>query len=307
MDHGELRYSLRSLERFAPWVRQIFLVTDAQCPTWLKPDHPRLRLVDHREIFPNPGHLPTFSSNAIECHLHRINGLSEFFLYFNDDCFLGKTLSATDFYQDGKALIPLTKRRNNQIFRKMLRYARDCLSGNISDESQKLDSTLWYTYQEIAAIPERPSVCSSHFYSTKNTLKLLESLFGPRLFFVPGHFVKVLRRSALFALEEMIPQQLEQTSASKFRSKNGINFVDLCQCYLLETGQGRVSSLQTGYLSNASCVPAWNFTLQMWRIRTQQLHLFCFNDLEAHPQPWRIHKFKEALACLLPTPSSFET
>jgi hypothetical protein len=99
-DNDELRYSLRSLEMYAPWVRNIFLVTNGQVPPWLKLDHPRLRLVRHDRIFPDKADLPTFNSSAIEAHLHRIPGLSRQFLYFNDDAFLGRPIRREDFLPD---------------------------------------------------------------------------------------------------------------------------------------------------------------------------------------------------------------
>lgn len=91
-----MRYSLRSVVRYAPWVRHIFIVTNGQIPSWLNLDNPRITLVTHevcvatpvplevsvivsfqQEIFRNKSHLPTFSSPAIESHLHRIPGLSK--------------------------------------------------------------------------------------------------------------------------------------------------------------------------------------------------------------------------------------
>ena len=93
----ELRYSLRSLNAFAPWVNHIYIVTCGQRPKWLKED-PKITLISHKEIFLNPDHLPTFNSMAIECHLHRIPGLQEHYLYFNDDVFLGKECSPSTFF-----------------------------------------------------------------------------------------------------------------------------------------------------------------------------------------------------------------
>ncbi|XP_071441865.1 N-acetylglucosamine-1-phosphotransferase subunits alpha/beta [Hetaerina americana] len=97
-DKEELRYSLRSVEQFAPWIRHIWLVTNGQIPYWINLEHPRLTLVSHSEIFPNKSHLPTFGSPAIESHLHRIPGLSEKFLYLNDDMLFGKEVWPDDFY-----------------------------------------------------------------------------------------------------------------------------------------------------------------------------------------------------------------
>lgn len=97
-DNDELKYSLRSIEKYAPWVRNIYLVTNGQVPWWLNLSHPKMQLVTHDEIFPNLSHLPTFSSPAIEVHLHRIKGLSKRFVYFNDDLLLTAPTYPSDFY-----------------------------------------------------------------------------------------------------------------------------------------------------------------------------------------------------------------
>jgi UDP-N-acetylglucosamine-lysosomal-enzyme len=97
-DNDELKYSLRSIEKYAPWARYIFIVTNDQIPSWLDKNHPKIKLISHKQIFPNKSHLPTFNSLAIESHLHRIPGLSRRFLYFNDDILLGKPISIEDFY-----------------------------------------------------------------------------------------------------------------------------------------------------------------------------------------------------------------
>ncbi|XP_072123501.1 N-acetylglucosamine-1-phosphotransferase subunits alpha/beta isoform X2 [Mobula birostris] len=97
-DNEELRYSLRSVERYAPWIRHVFIVTNGQIPSWLNLDNPRVTIVTHQAIFRNLSHLPTFSSPAIETHLHRIPGLSQKFIYLNDDVMFGKEVWPDDFY-----------------------------------------------------------------------------------------------------------------------------------------------------------------------------------------------------------------
>jgi Stealth protein CR2, conserved region 2/Stealth protein CR3, conserved region 3/Stealth protein CR1, conserved region 1 len=94
----ELRYSLRALERFAPWVRNIYLVTDRQRPEWLSEAGSNLRIVDHTEILPESA-LPTFNSHALTASLHKIPNLSEQFLVFNDDIFLGRPVTPNRFFQ----------------------------------------------------------------------------------------------------------------------------------------------------------------------------------------------------------------
>ncbi|KAM9846113.1 N-acetylglucosamine-1-phosphotransferase subunits alpha/beta [Aulostomus maculatus] len=101
-DNEELRYSLRSVERHAPWVRHIFIITNGQIPSWLNLDNPRVTVVTHQDIFRNNSHLPTFSSPAIETHIHRIPGLSQKFVYLNDDVMFGKDVWPDDFYSHSK-------------------------------------------------------------------------------------------------------------------------------------------------------------------------------------------------------------
>eukprot|EP01113_Clastostelium_recurvatum_P003511 TRINITY_DN1152_c0_g1_i5.p1 TRINITY_DN1152_c0_g1~~TRINITY_DN1152_c0_g1_i5.p1 ORF type:complete len:1635 (-),score=329.21 TRINITY_DN1152_c0_g1_i5:43-4947(-) len=98
VDNQELKYSLRSIEAFAPWVRHVYIVTNGQIPWWLNLAHPRLTVVTHDEIFPNTSHLPTFSSPSIEVHLHRIPGISSKFIYLNDDVMFGREIYPDDFF-----------------------------------------------------------------------------------------------------------------------------------------------------------------------------------------------------------------
>lgn len=100
-DNEELRFSMRSLFKYAPWVRKVFLVTNGQVPSWLDLEHPRVDVISHSQIFADPNDLPVFSSPAIEVHLHRIPGLSKRFIYFNDDVMLGADTWPEDFYAPG--------------------------------------------------------------------------------------------------------------------------------------------------------------------------------------------------------------
>ncbi|MFC5130959.1 stealth conserved region 3 domain-containing protein [Paeniglutamicibacter kerguelensis] len=96
-NRDELRYSIRSVRRFAPWVRNIFLVTDDQVPAWLAAESD-IKVVSHSEIFPDKSCLPTFNSHAIETSLHRILGLAEHFLYFNDDTVMLRLQSPETYF-----------------------------------------------------------------------------------------------------------------------------------------------------------------------------------------------------------------
>lgn len=96
----ELRYTLRSIEKYAPWVNRVYLVTNGTLPQWLNKSAPKLTTVSHHEIIEKK-YLPTFNSHVIESHLHKIPNLSEFYLYFNDDVMLARPVSPKYFFTAG--------------------------------------------------------------------------------------------------------------------------------------------------------------------------------------------------------------
>lgn len=110
---GWLRFLFRSIEANLPWVRRIFFITCGQCPSWLNTSHEKLVCVNHKDYMPED-FLPTFSSHPIELNIHRIEGLSQQFIYMNDDMFFMNPLSPNDFFQEGRPcdclwLQPLTE------------------------------------------------------------------------------------------------------------------------------------------------------------------------------------------------------
>lgn len=99
-DWDILKYWFRAVEKYAPWVNNVHFVTCGQCPQWLNREHPKLRLVDHKDFIPEK-YLPTFNSMTIGLNVHRISDLAEHFVYFNDDIYLNRSVSPEDFFQDG--------------------------------------------------------------------------------------------------------------------------------------------------------------------------------------------------------------
>lgn len=116
-DNDELKYALRSAYKHAPWVRNIFIVTDNQRPPWLDTSHPKIRIIDHQEIFPE-GILPSYNSSVIEYFLYRIPGLAEHFLYSNDDMFFNTDLSPEFFFsaEDGYPFVRLKRNYLGKLF-----------------------------------------------------------------------------------------------------------------------------------------------------------------------------------------------
>lgn len=98
-DFGTLKYWFRGIEKNANWVNKIYFVTCGQTPDWLNTNNSKLVMVNHEDYIPKE-YLPTFNSNVIEIFLNRIQGLSEKFVYFNDDCFIFNKISESYFFED---------------------------------------------------------------------------------------------------------------------------------------------------------------------------------------------------------------
>lgn len=100
-DWGLMKYWFRCIEENAPWVHRVLFVTEGHTPAWLNVKHPRLRIVKHEEFIPGE-YLPTFNSAAIELNIHRIEGLSDHFVLFNDDMYIGAPVQPQDFFKKGQ-------------------------------------------------------------------------------------------------------------------------------------------------------------------------------------------------------------
>ena len=125
-DNDELRYSLRSLEKYAPWINHVYIVTDRQVPKWLNTDYEKVTVVDHSEIMPKEI-IPVFNSVIIEYFLPFIPNLSEKFLYGNDDMFFGNIVTPEYFFCGDKPIVRVRKSRSlahkNDVISKSSRVA----------------------------------------------------------------------------------------------------------------------------------------------------------------------------------------
>jgi hypothetical protein len=146
--NDELRYSLRSAELNVPWIRTVFLVIDDDIapPAWLRTDHPRLRVVRLGEIMPCPDK-PCFCSDSIEHRLAFAPGLSERFIYSNDDCMFYRPLSPRFFFaKDGYPIFRFggvrdadgsgpfhTYRRNLANAERLVRAAYPCIGRQLGE------------------------------------------------------------------------------------------------------------------------------------------------------------------------------
>ncbi|WP_068254991.1 stealth conserved region 3 domain-containing protein [Janibacter corallicola] len=238
-DHDELRYSLRSLQMYASWVRHVYLVTDAQVPSWLDRDHPGITVVDHREIFTDTDDLPTFNSHAIEAQLQNIEGLSEQFLYLNDDVLLGRPVPPELFF---------TPTGQTRFFPSTAKLG---LGPAEEDEAPVMTAA-------------------------KNNRDLLRSRFGRTFTAKMKHVPHALRRSILQEMAAAFPQAYERTAAQRFRSPQDHAMVSsLHHWYAYVTGRAQPGAIRYFYTDINH--PAAPRRLRSLRER-RDVDALCLND-----------------------------
>lgn len=238
LNRNELRYSLRSVHANAPWVRTVYVVTDGQRPAWLADDD-RVQVVDHREVFRRPEVLPTYNSHAIESQLHHIDGLSEQFLYLNDDMFFGRPVTPQTFFLASG----LTK-----VFLSPSRVPM----GPVEDGDTPVDA------------------------ACKNNRALLQRRFGRQMSQTFQHAPYALRRDVLAEIEAAFPEEHARTAASRFRSTGDLSITSsLAHYWGLFSGRAIASSLAYSYTQLATPDLGERLTRLLHR-RDQDT--FCLND-----------------------------
>ncbi|MBO4862846.1 MAG: hypothetical protein J5517_00625 [Eubacterium sp.] len=108
-DNDELLFSLRSIEKYAPWIRKIYIITNSSMPEWLDTSNEKIVIVRHEEIMPE-SILPCYNSNVLEKFFWEIEGLSEIFLFANDDMYFCNHVTKDFFVKDGKPIVRMRKR-----------------------------------------------------------------------------------------------------------------------------------------------------------------------------------------------------
>lgn len=236
---NELKYALRSVHTFAPWVRRIFIATDSPAPEWLI-DHPKVTIVRSEEFFADLDALPTHNSMAVESQLHRIEGLSEHFLYSNDDMFLGRPISPELFFSPGG------------ISKFVEATTRIGLGANDPSRSG---------FENAARVNRR----------------LLHERFGRVTARHLEHCAAPLRRSVMAEMEQEFAEAFHATSHSAFRAADNISVTNsFYHYYALMTGravqqsQAKVRYIETTLKQSLG---------QMDRLlKRRDQDMFCLND-----------------------------
>ncbi len=289
-DMRVLRYWFRGVEKYAPWVNKVYFVTCGQKPEWLNTEHPKLVCVNHMDFIPKK-YLPTFSSQAIEVNLHRIDGLSEHFVYFNDDMFLTAPTTEKDFFVNGlpcdSAVINYLAPRQEPL--NLVPFVNvAAINRNFSKKAVMKDQAFkLFTFKY-------------HKYLMKNIQFIMGKWFpGFKYFHLPSSFLK----STFDEVWEKEPELLERTSEHKFRVLTDCNQW-LFQNWQICTGRFMPRDTSVGYYGAMESVDEMKKTADA--IRSGRYKMVCANDAMDEYFDVLQAELQEAFQSILPEKCGYE-
>lgn len=268
-NRDELRYSLRSLALYAPFVRNVYIVTAGQVAPWLDLDAPNLRLIPHEEIL-EPDCLPTFNSHAIESALHRIDGLAEHYLYLNDDFFFGRPCHPSMFFTDDG---------QPRIFPDHRAMVPD---GPCSPADRPVDS------------------------ASKNTREIMDAEFDFQVKYKMQHVPYPQRRSILEEMEQRFPGAFKQTARNPFRHHTDVNIPScLSHYYAYVTGAAVTDRMPAAYVNISN---PWAQLKMRRLLQRADRDVFCLNDCPMSRRRRAVvdSSVRLFLEAYFPEPSPFE-
>ena len=287
-----LRYWFRGVERFAPWVRRIHFLTWGHLPPWLDTSHPKLHVTKHGEFLPQSA-VPTFNCNAFEANLHRIPGLSERFVYFNDDMMLLREVRPEDFFRGDKprdmlVLQPVVANPANPVMSHLLLNESLTLCKYFDKRRSMRAHPGQYFH------PGYPLLC--FFYN------LLETLFPLYTGFYTVHGPSPMLRSTFAELWEKEGELLNEVTCRRFRDSRDVNQY-LFRSWEKLKGNFVPANLHRdfSYFNIQDTEKACRF------IRQRRKKMVCVNDTsEEIDFPAVKRELTAAFQAILPQPSAFE-
>ncbi|WP_084494985.1 stealth family protein [Nocardia shimofusensis] len=265
----ELRYALRSVHKNAPWIRRIFIATDSRPPAWLA-EHPKVTIVRAVDHFADTSGLPTFNSHAVESQLQHIDGLSEHFLYSNDDMFFARPVRPSMFFTPGG----------------ISRFVEADLRIGPGASNERRSG-----YENAARVNRA----------------LLAKRFGHLITRHLEHTPVPLRRSVLHEMRAQFPEDFARTGHSRFRSATDISVTNsLYHYYALFTG--RAVPQETARFRYVDTTLRSGLTLLDDIAERRDLDFFCLND-SSFPEiaeSERVREVSRFLAEYFPDPAPWE-
>lgn len=290
-----LRYWFRGVERFAPWVNKIHFVTCGQKPDWLNINHPKLNIVNHEDYIPSQ-YLPTFNADTIEMNFHRIEELSEQYVYFNDDMFLLQPIEESFFFKNGMPVLSANLvypgyLGYNNWGRKM--YNDYCLVNQSFDIKKSIweNRSKWFNIKKLGLRPVKRNIMC---YLANRTLPVTdyEHVANPHL------------KSSMQELWDRHGDIMDNMSKSKFRSDIQVGQWVLCAW---NQAKGLFEPIRADKRGKLLAISPNAIDRIVSAIEKQQYPQVCLNDTSENTEnEMCMKKICHAFNKILPDKSEFE-
>ena len=294
-DDGLLKYWFRCVENNAPWVNKIHFVTCGQKPIWLVENHPKLNLVNHSDYIPSQ-YLPTFNANTIEMNFHRIDSLSEQYVYFNDDEFILQELTPDFFFKNGQPVLETNLKYSNKVgYNNWSRLVFNdyCVVNRSFDIRKSIwkNRGKWFNIAELGMKRARQNFLC---YIANKTLPV--GLYG--------HVALPHLKSTLQEIWDACPDIMTQAMMHKFRMDDQVNQWLLCAW---NQAKGSFYPTHENKIGKNFSLSTANVDKLCEAIKSKQFPQICINDTKKNTEPERCFKLvSEAFESILPNKSSFE-
>ena len=263
-DWDLFHYWFRAVEKYAPWVHCVHLVTWGHVPKWLNLEHPKLRVVKHDEFIPKE-FLPTFSSYVIELYLWRIKGLSEHFVLFNDDEFLNNPVKKENFFTNGLPNLTAIA-KPLYLFKGMATFEHARLN------NYGMVNSSFNIRQVMEKNPEKWFSCQ-YGDQIKYNIRAYEDGYISGMYF--PHLADPMRVSAAKKCYQENAEVMDQTGANRFRTSNDI-FSELFQ--LWEIFNGSFEPVKPGYYGAEANITADRLDYFENMLLNSSSLMVCVND-----------------------------
>ena len=220
-DSGEMEHSLKTAKSYLPFLRNIYVVHTGSAPDWLRQDN-RVVLVGNEDVVPANLH-PTFQSDVIEAYIHRIPGLSERYLYSNDDFFFSQPHDEADFYTpDGRCKVGIDPR-----------WVTMGVSGTFKDMEVNSVHSLQKRLRNLPAIPVAAED-RSFLNSTRMRMQALKR--GIRIMNSVTHVTQPFLKSRWADFHAVFDTEMKLLTQTRFRSSQGFAINLMYHHYLRSLG-----------------------------------------------------------------------
>lgn len=261
IDNGELAYCVKSIRKYAPWIRTIHIVSDNQTPDFATSEFQKehnVRIVDHTEILESyEWALPTFNSRTIETALWRIKGLADHFIYFNDDFVLTNDVHPDDFFKDGNVVL----------------RGRWNLISSYGTVRMKLNDFASFAAKKLFGITR-----SMHLLLQ---IKSAEMAGFKRKYFRTPHVPQPVIRKTLESYFAEFPERFEENIQYKFRNTEQFTSIYLANHLEIKKKNAILKKPSKYVMLNGEMDPAFLTNRKLDKLKSGKARFLCLHGMEA--------------------------